>query len=389
MRVLVIANNFPTPDAPEDGIYVLRQLQALRALGHAFAVIRAFPFAPPVGNRWGRYAAVPAAYEIDAIPVRALRTFSLPRELLLETYGRQLAGRVRRASLDFGAELIHAQGLLSSGAIAQAAAMPYVLTGHGTDTYDMPWRRAGMTRAGRLAARAAVRTCAVSGFVAAHLRRLGAGEVRIVPNGADDGLFYPAERRSARERLGVPQERAIVAFAGRLQRWKGIVDLVEAAGQIRDLAPLVILAGDGPDRAAAERVARERGVELRVLGMVPQTSIAELFAASDVVALPSYREGLPTVLCEAMLAGRAVVASTAGGIPEVVRDGETGLLHEPGDTMALANAMRAILSDDVLRNRFEREAYARANDRLTWAANARAYDAVYREAAAESPLLHF
>jgi glycosyltransferase involved in cell wall biosynthesis len=98
-----------------------------------------------------------------------------------------------------------------------------------------------------------------------------------------------------------------------------------------------------------------------------------------VFAFPSHAEGLPGAVCEAMLSGRAVVASAVGGIPEIVRDGETGLLVPKADPAALSGAIQRVLSDDVARAGLERNARALALEQLTWRVNAAAYDALYRE----------
>jgi glycosyltransferase involved in cell wall biosynthesis len=104
-----------------------------------------------------------------------------------------------------------------------------------------------------------------------------------------------------------------------------------------------------------------------------------LLTASDVFAFPSHAEGLPGAVCEAMLSGRAVVASAVGGIPEIVQDGETGLLVPKANPAALAAAIQRVFADDVARAELERNARAFALKRLTWGMNAAAYDALYRE----------
>jgi glycosyltransferase involved in cell wall biosynthesis len=100
-------------------------------------------------------------------------------------------------------------------------------------------------------------------------------------------------------------------------------------------------------------------------------------AAGDVFCLPSLSEGLPTVVCEAMACGRAVVATAVDGTPEIVDDGATGLLVPPRDATSLATALERLLGDDALRLRLEDEALTRARRTYTWAANARAHVDLY------------
>ena len=114
--------------------------------------------------------------------------------------------------------------------------------------------------------------------------------------------------------------------------------------------------------------------------MVPHRDVAQLFAAADVVVLPSYEEGLPAVICEAMMVGRAVIATPVGGIPEIVRNQDTGLLVTVGDDAALAVALRQVIENRVLQIRLEQNARAFAVQNLTWAVNAESYRAIYEEA---------
>jgi glycosyltransferase involved in cell wall biosynthesis len=136
---------------------------------------------------------------------------------------------------------------------------------------------------------------------------------------------------------------------------------VEAFGRMRGTASLVLV-GDGPDRALVRRLvacspARERITEI---GFVDHAAVPAVLASLDVLVLPSDYEEMGSVLTEAMAAGLPVVASDVGGIPEVVRHGETGLLVPPGDVDALAAALDLLVGDPALRGRLAAGARARA-----------------------------
>ncbi|HZT12888.1 MAG TPA: glycosyltransferase family 4 protein, partial [Candidatus Baltobacteraceae bacterium] len=184
----------------------------------------------------------------------------------------------------------------------------------------------------------------------------------------------------ARQRFGLPPDRRVVAFAGALIRAKGLFELVAAAASLEADRPILALAGTGPDRQGLDDLARRDGVDVRFFGHLAPPDVGALFAAADAVALPSYSEGLPNVVCEAMLSERAVVASTVGGIPEIIEDGRTGLLVPPQSAQPLAAALRRILSDDALRASMALAAREFARTHLTWDVSARGYDAVYRKA---------
>jgi glycosyltransferase involved in cell wall biosynthesis len=132
------------------------------------------------------------------------------------------------------------------------------------------------------------------------------------------------------------------------------------------------IVGDGPDR---EAVAAELGDAGALLG--ERDDVAERLAQADVFVLSSRSEGLPLAILEAMAAGLPVVATAVGGIPELVADGETGLLVPPGDADALAGALRRLVADPGLRRRLGEAARARVEERFSLTAMRRAHLALY------------
>jgi glycosyltransferase involved in cell wall biosynthesis len=167
--------------------------------------------------------------------------------------------------------------------------------------------------------------------------------------------------------LAEPEEPAHILYAGRLSPEKGILELAAAAADL----PLVVV-GDGPLRP---RVPQARG-------FVPHDELLAYYGRAAVVACPSHREGYGVVCAEAMAHGRPVVASAVGGLLDLVVDGETGLLVEPGDIAALRSALERLLGDDALRRRLGVAARERARERLSWEAATEATLAVYERAVA-------
>jgi len=168
--------------------------------------------------------------------------------------------------------------------------------------------------------------------------------VHVVPSGVDPARFAgPHEDPFP----GVPHPR--VVFHGRVQAEKGVHTLVEAAALLPPDVH-VLLVGDGSERPRVEARARELGLagRLRVTGFLPHEQVPAALAHADVAVLPSVFEELGTAMLEALHAGVPFVASRVGGIPEVVRDGESALLVAPGDPAALAGALRRVLADPPL-----------------------------------------
>lgn len=381
MRVLIVANDFPSAHRPQMGIFILRRAQAMMALGHEVEVLTHVPLAPPIGEKWGAYAAIPEHDVVGGIPVRTVRVPMLPRMIGAEYTARMLAPDLEREIDRFHPDIVHASYLMPSGQLAVSQTrVPAVVTAHGLDAYDVPMRRPGLRRASAQAVAQAARVTAVSGYIAKCLQRLAFRHIDVIWNGADERFFYPRERAACRRALGLQADRTIVAYAGYVLRDKGLFELVQALERIdQGERPLLVVAGDGDDRAELEREAAARNVEAVFLGAMPHDRIAEVFGAADIATLPSYYEGLPNVVCEAMLSARAVVASTAGGIPEIVQSGRSGLLVPPREVQPLTDALLRMTRDREFRASAAESARAFASVHLTWRGSAKRYDALYRE----------
>jgi teichuronic acid biosynthesis glycosyltransferase TuaC len=381
MRVLVLTNDFPTPADPQFAVFIQRQLEAIRSLGHEIEIFRVVPLALPLNDRWRRYTSIPAHYEYAGFSVRTIRALYPPRMIGLEYLHLQVRGRLHQAIRRFAPDVLHAHFILPAGVYAVENGVPVVITSHGSDAYDWPWRRRGLERAARRVLRHADAVVAVSRFVGSCVERLGGAHVQVVMNGADERIFHPTERAHARAALGIAPDRLVVTYAGYLIPAKGVVELANAMAMLRDLHPLLLVAGQGPELARVQSILRDAGVEVHYAGVVGQARVAQLIAAGDVVALPSYEEGLPAVLCEAMLMGRAIVATPVGGITEIVDDGVTGRIVPVRDERALAAALRGVLTDPARRDSFEAAARTFAATHLTWRSNAAEYDRIYHEIA--------
>jgi glycosyltransferase involved in cell wall biosynthesis len=221
---------------------------------------------------------------------------------------------------------------------AAMAGVPYSYTMHGPGEFFEPMR----WRIDLKIARAAF-VAAISHFARgqgmifadqAHWDR-----IKIVHCGVDPGL-YPAPEGEAGKRL---------LFVGRLAAIKGVVLLLQAVAALKDRHPdlRLTLVGEGPEAAALKARAADLGVAEIVVftGYLGPEGVAEELARADLFVLPSFAEGVPVVLMEAMAAGRPVIAPHVAGVPELVEDGVSGFLAAPGDLQGLIGQIEAILSD--------------------------------------------
>lgn len=204
----------------------------------------------------------------------------------------------------------------------------------------------------------------------------------LVYNGVAANRFEKLpSKEEARRDLGLPQDWIIVTTVARLVPQKGHIFLLEAAkeivGKFEDVRFLLV--GDGGLRAELEQRASALGLAERVIFLGQRTDIPKILAASDIFVLPSLWEGLGLALVEAGLAGLPVVATRVDGIVEVVEDGRSGFLVPPGDSHALAEALRILCSDASLRERMGREGKAIALQRFTMERIASQVAGLYRE----------
>jgi glycosyltransferase involved in cell wall biosynthesis len=224
--------------------------------------------------------------------------------------------------------------------------------------------RGSTRRAVSKALRKAAYVLGVSRDLCQHAVGLGADPERVIaiPNGCDGEIFRPGNRLQARHELGVSQESELIVYVGRLVALKGLRELFQAMAQLSQSNPSTELAciGDGP---LAEELAacadRELRGRVRMLGSQAPKVIAKWLAAANLLCLPSHSEGCPNVVLEALSAGRPVVASEVGGVPDLL-DAESGLLVKPRDPTSLSRAIEL-----ALRRAWDEDAIA-AKSRRTW-----------------------
>jgi len=256
---------------------------------------------------------------------------------------RQVAERARADRFD----LLHTHGFkenLVGLLAARMARIPIVSTAHG---FSLAFRRLELyRRLDLLLLRAFRRVLAVSGPVRRELIAAGLRPERVrVVHGALDLADFLAQVDSdadgVRRSLSIDPGCPLISFAARLSPEKGHAFFLRAARKVLDHRPEArfLVIGEGPLRSELERTASALSLDegLRFLGF--RTDVATLISISDLVVLPSVKEGLPDVLLEAAALAKPVIASQVGGIPEIVRHGVTGLLVPPADPEALAEAV--------------------------------------------------
>ena len=219
--------------------------------------------------------------------------------------------------------------------------------------------------------------------------RLGVSPDRftLVPGAVDTARFHPSPGTRAAGPLRI-------LYHGRVDRRKGVLDFIEALHRLDrpDLAWRASISGIGPDLEPARVLAAERGLgedRLSFLGYVAYDAAPQVYRAHDLFASPTYSEGFSNTILEAMASGLPVLSCRAVGVTDCLRDGENGLLVQPGDVAAQATALERLLSDEALRTRLADEALEECRRTYSWAAVGREITARYSRLAGTAPDVDF
>jgi glycosyltransferase involved in cell wall biosynthesis len=341
MRVLVVSGLWP-PDVGGPATHAPEVADGLNARGHHVAVVTTAPAAPA----------------FRAYPVHHVSR-TLPPGVRHAAVSALVARHARRA------DVVYATSMLGRSSVGTAMSRtPLVIKVGGDPAFERSLRRALYAGAladfqhaalGRRAAalrrwRTVTMQRAAHVFCPSEFLRgivlswgLQPRRVSVLPN-ATPPLPALDSREELRRRFGI--DGPALAFAGRLTAAKALDVALDALEQLDGVS--LLLAGDGEDRARLEARANGRA---RFLGALPREGVLELFAAADAAVLSSAWENFPHALVEALAVGTPVIATSVGGVPEIVTDGENGLLVPPGDPDALAGAVRRYFADDELRAR--------------------------------------
>jgi glycosyltransferase involved in cell wall biosynthesis len=302
-----------------------------------------------------------------------------------------------RVARQRGAHVVHAHWAIPTGPAAVQAArhlrVPSVITMHGGDVYVNPEQgydfptRWYVRPALRWTLHAVTALTAITDDCRRHALRAGAPEssVRIIFNGTDLRRFSPEGDDGS---LGRQYGPHMVFACRQLFPRKGIRFLIEAAARIKPRYPdlKVVIAGDGFERPELEALATRLGIgpDVVFLGWVPNTELPPYYRAAALSVIPSLEEGFGIPAAEAMGCEIPVVATDAGGLPEVVEDGVTGLVVPRGDVDALAAAMESLLADPARRHRMGVAGRERALRLFDWDRTAEQFEQLYRDIGARS-----
>jgi teichuronic acid biosynthesis glycosyltransferase TuaC len=363
-RISLITPLFPTQAEPYQGTTMYHAAAALRA--HArLSVLRTRPVYPSLRILQPRTFQIDADLTPRELPEVPLQYVNYPVFPVLSRpwngggVERRLLPEIERERPDIMlAYWIYPEGYAAIR-VGRKLGIPVILGSLGSDLLKIndPFTR----KATAAAVRDADGIIGVSADLTRKAVEFGARPERAwtVPNGCNRSIFYRRDRAAQRALLGVDGGAKVVMFVGWIAALKGVPELLEAVARLKDVQLVCI--GDGPLRGRLEERSREPDLNGRVrfTGRQNAEVVGQWLGAADLLCLPSYSEGCPNVVVEALSSGRPVVASRVGGIPELVNE-NVGMLVAPGDVDALTSALAA-----VLERRWDEEAIER-NSRRSW-----------------------
>lgn len=359
MRVLIVCPGWPGNVNPWNGIFVREQAEAIDKEGTSATVLTARVF------RADPYEAIDGR-------VKVFRFWFPSKQILLAEYERIPVFRIGfyllsgifkafRLVKKESCDVIHAHFVIPAGLIAVIAGRlrrkPVVITAHDSDVVTFPEKSkiAGwlIGYSLRQADHIIPTNIHLKDHIATHFG-IEEDKMTVIPLGIDRGLFRPIEKEEARRKLDLSLNRRIILYVGALLQIKGVdimPDIVSrVSSKIRD--PLFVFVGAGPLKDALNGEFERRGEAGNVVfeGSKAHEALPLWYNAADLMVLPTTSEGLGMVVREAISSGLPVVASGVGGIPDVVKEGKTGYLTQPGDADGVSQAILKVLGDEGFRD---------------------------------------
>jgi teichuronic acid biosynthesis glycosyltransferase TuaC len=348
LRIAVVTPELPNREYPNRGRSVYQTLLHLREYAdlQAFCPLPRYPahFLPRFD-----YRRSDLSYSLPGIPAIYFEYPTFPvvtRPINGLTCARRLEPLIRKFQPDVILNFLLYPAGYAAVQVGGKLHVPVVVSSIGSDLNNIPdpisaWlTRKTLTGATRIIAK--------SKQLRDRMIAMGAtpAKTEVVTNGCDADLFFVRDRNVARNQLGIPLSTELILFVGRLNRAKGVHELLDTVALLKQkrVDMKLVFLGDGPERESLKEKVRIKnlGACTEFLGECTPPKVADWLAASNLLVLPSYAEGCPNVVIEALSCGRPVVATCVGALPDLV-DRMSGILAPVRNIQALTNALDAAL----------------------------------------------
>jgi glycosyltransferase involved in cell wall biosynthesis len=395
IRILVIANMYP-PFMGGDFIHV--QVKELINIGcniNVIVPVAYFPRRLRFNSKWSFYADCPEKDIVDSVPVYYPRYIRLPGKWFhsFSCFSQYLGLRktVRAIMKEFNPHIIHAHSATVPGYVGLMLGrkynLPLICTLHGSDIYVYPnYDLLSMYITQKIISEAdQLLTVSDALKIEANNIAKPRKEIHVIYNGCNSNTFVYNEeaRRHVRTVLGISEHANVLIFIGRIEKDKGVFELLDSFKRLHsqhsDLHLIFVghCAGSNPlDMISPSSKLSER---IHVIGNQPHGEIYKYLSSADILILPSYSEGLPMVVLEAMACSLPVIATRVGGIPEAVAEGKSGILIEKKNVESLTEAIKYLLTHKDIARRMGNNGHEIVKNKFSWGKSAEGVLNVYKE----------
>lgn len=254
-------------------------------------------------------------------------------------------------------DIVHAQSIpmgLCALLVKKILKKPYIVYSRGELYLSWTFK----TLVSKLVLRSADVVIALTNDMRRKISKIYGGDVYIIPNGIELERFANLSKQNSRDKLNIAEDDKVVIFVGRFRPEKDVTCLIKAMEIMVERNPKMKLfvIGEGEEEEQLKELTKKLNLDWHVnfVGQVAYRKVPEYMAAADVFVLPSLSEGFPLVMPEAMACGLPIVATKVGGVPEIITDGENGLLVEPKNPQQIAEKVLLLLGDDELRQKISK-----------------------------------
>jgi len=388
MRILIVTSSFPSHSGDSSGAFIANLVKAVGKQGQKCVVLTPATTKPSdwsTGCEVYRFRYAPWRWQMIAQKPGGIPTALKKRPLLyilVPIFLSSLTNSILK--LAPSCDLVHAHWSIN-GALAVLMRhfhkRPVITTLHGSDHVKGSNGIGPFAWLHRKAVLGSSAVAAVSEKILAQMKVRYPDKIdffHFVPNGVDE-KFYLVQRgrKTTRDHLNI-------LFIGSLIPIKGVEILLKAVSEMKEKSKVTVtLVGDGPNKEDLQRMVQLLAIESQVnfLGAVPPSQIPGLMQEHQLLVLPSYREGRPSVVLEAMAAAMPVVATDIDGTRELVQDGKTGWLFPPGDSESLAAILSSVINGEKdLESAGEAGRRWMLDNNMTWDETAKRYIQLYKHA---------
>lgn len=398
IRVLILSHIYPNKMYPYYGCFIHNQTKYILKAGCQVRVISPSPYAPKIlwfRPKWESYGFSGAYDKIDKVPVYYPRYILPPgkwgHSLSCFTMYCGIYKFIHSLIKEFKPNILHAHTATADGYVGlilkRKYDLPLICSLRGSDINLYPYRDKLTMLLTKKVISEADQIVSVSHAIktAAEVIAKPKRSIKVVYNGCDFKLFsYSEEKRTLiRNKLGISRNAKIIIFVGKITKNKGIFDLITAFKKLSSKYTRLhlIIVGYGPEYDALEKLLSFNNFNKKVhlVGRQPQRIIHNYLSAADVFVLPSYDEGLPNALLEAMSCGLPVIATKVGGIPEAIEDRKSGILINSKDVESISKAIENILKDEESTKRMGINGKQIVEQKFSWVQNTEKMINIYEE----------